>query len=104
MHQPQAGGAFAGELRGDPAMADYAAFAFGRQLAGARIMAGMTQRQLAYCAGLNVNSVKRLEAMPAISGSCYSVARIARALRACGIECESRPAPTISWVGKPPTR
>jgi hypothetical protein len=70
-------------------------FASGRHLAAARAFAGLTQRQLALLAGLHVNSLKRLEQMPEISGSCHATERIGAARQARGILAERWPTPYV---------
>ena len=57
----------------------------GRQLKAARILAGLTQRQLASRANLHVNSVKFWERKTGrIDG--HAVSLMAQALATCGVE------------------
>jgi transcriptional regulator with XRE-family HTH domain len=59
----------------------------GRQLKAARILAGLTQRQLASRANLHVNSVKFWERKTSrIDG--HAVSLIAQALATCGVETD----------------
>ena len=76
-------------------------FANGRHLAAARAMAGLKQIELAELAGLHVNSLKRLEAMKAISGNHHSTERLESALAARGVTVGRQPR-SITWE-KPPT-
>jgi transcriptional regulator with XRE-family HTH domain len=72
-----------------------ASFASGRHVAAARALAGLTQNELASLAGLHVNSLKRIEQMLDIRGSCHAVERIGGALRARGILAERWPTPYV---------
>lgn len=75
-------------------------FATGRHLAAARTMAGLTQKQLADLAAIHVQNVKRLEAMPHIQGSDYSVGKLAKTLLDRGILAERWPVPFIRLLDK----
>ena len=57
----------------------------GRYLKAARVLAGMTQAQLADEAGLHTNSVKRWERSPERIGG-YAVSRMVAALTDSGID------------------
>ena len=54
----------------------------GRQLAAARVLAGITQKQLAEHAGLHVNSVRYMERQERITTG-HSSGRVAEALAKC---------------------
>ena len=56
----------------------------GRQLAAARVLAGITQEQLAEQAGLHVNSVRYMERQPRITTG-HSSELVAEALAAGGV-------------------
>jgi transcriptional regulator with XRE-family HTH domain len=56
----------------------------GRQLAAARMLAGLTQQQLAERAGLHVNSVRYMERQKWIT-TCHSSERVAEALANDGV-------------------
>jgi transcriptional regulator with XRE-family HTH domain len=56
----------------------------GRQLAAARVLAGITQEQLAERAGLHVNSVRYLERQRWIAAA-HSSERVAEALAHAGV-------------------
>jgi transcriptional regulator with XRE-family HTH domain len=58
----------------------------GRHLKAARVLAGMTQRQLAAAAGLHTNAVKYWERETQSIGG-HAVGRMVTALAANGIEC-----------------
>ena len=56
----------------------------GRQVAAARVLAGITQEQLAERAGLHVNSIRYMERQPRITTG-YSSQRVAEALADIGV-------------------
>jgi transcriptional regulator with XRE-family HTH domain len=56
----------------------------GRQLAAARILAGITQEELASQAGLHVNSIRYLEKQDSISTG-HSSERVADAMATIGV-------------------
>jgi transcriptional regulator with XRE-family HTH domain len=56
----------------------------GRQLAAARVLAGITQKQLAEHAGLHVNSVRYMERQERITTG-HSSGRVAEALANAGV-------------------
>jgi transcriptional regulator with XRE-family HTH domain len=56
----------------------------GWQLAAARVLAGITQEQLAERAGLHVNSVRYMERQPRITTG-HSSARVTEALADAGV-------------------
>jgi transcriptional regulator with XRE-family HTH domain len=60
----------------------------GYQLKAARALIGMEQTALAELAGLNVNSIRNMEASgsEAIAGRAENVQRVQRALEAAGVE------------------
>jgi transcriptional regulator with XRE-family HTH domain len=62
--------------------------ATGNQLKAARALAGVDQQQLADCAGVNVNTIRNMEARGAelISSSAVTVHTVQRALEDLGIE------------------
>ena len=56
----------------------------GRQLAAARVLAGITQEQLAELAGLHVNSIRYMERQAKITTG-FSSERVAEALAGAGV-------------------
>lgn len=72
-----------------------ASFDNGRHLAAARVMAGLSQKELAALAGIHVNNIKRLEIMEQISGSAHSIECIGKALAEKGIMAERWPMPYV---------
>ena len=56
----------------------------GRQLAAARVLAGLTQEHLAELAGLHVNSIRYLERQPRITTG-HSSERVAEAMANAGV-------------------
>jgi transcriptional regulator with XRE-family HTH domain len=56
----------------------------GRQLAAARVLAGITQEQLAELAGLHVNSIRYMERQKRITTG-YSLGLVAEALAKSGV-------------------
>lgn len=59
----------------------------GRQIAAARVMAGMDQKSLASAANVSVATLRRMEASPGpASGLANNVAAVLRALEEAGVE------------------
>ena len=73
-------------------------FVNGRHVAAARVMAGLTQVELAQLAGVHVNGIKRLERMDSRLGG-MSVDRIGEALEKRGILADRWPTPFVRISG-----
>lgn len=73
-------------------------FKTGRHVAAARILAGLTQIELASLAGLHVNSLKRLEGMDGIAGSAHACCRISEALETRGVLSQTMPLPALHVI------
>jgi transcriptional regulator with XRE-family HTH domain len=60
----------------------------GNQLKAARALAGLEQKEIAEMAGVNVNTIRNMEASGAapIAGRAQNVQAVQRALEAAGIE------------------
>ena len=68
--------------------------ASGAHLVAARIMAGLSQVELASLAGIHRNSVQRWESMPVIKGG-FALEKIEVALKSKGVLVRRKPVPTI---------
>ena len=66
----------------------------GRQVSAGRMLAGLTQRELARAAGLHVNSIRYLERQNRIRAD-YSRERVEAAMRSLGVLFFREPTPGV---------
>lgn len=73
----------------------------GNQLKAARALAGMEQKEVAEAAGVNVNTIRNMEASAAspIAGRAQSVQAVQRALERAGIEFLNHGNPGVRFRG-----
>jgi DNA-binding XRE family transcriptional regulator len=74
----------------------------GRQLRAGRAIVGLTVREMAQAAGINRNSVIRVEQFKTLPRSCWAASRIAKALEDLGITFISSDVSVAVSFQKPP--
>jgi len=74
----------------------------GNQLKAARVLAGLEQREVAEKAGVNVNTIRNMEAANAgqIAGRAQNVQNVQRVLEQEGIEFLNHGQPGVRLVGR----